>query len=217
MTQAPTERTRVHRHPERGEYDRATIDAILDEALICHVAWVDPDGGPRMLPTIHAMVGDTIYLHGSRGARAWKAVRDGVELCLAATIVDELVLARSAFNHSMNYRSVIAYGRAQEVTDPDELLVAAKAITDHVAPGRGNDARMPTPEEYRQTLLLAMPLDEASAKVRTGPPKDDEEDLGLPVWAGLLPMVSSAGPPQPSPDLRGQLEVPPYVRNYRRP
>ena len=217
MTQAPTDRTTVHRHPERGDYDRATIDAILDEALICHVAWVDPEGGPRMLPTIHARVGDTVYLHGSRGARAWKALRDGAEICLAATIVDALVLARSAFNHSMNYRSVVAYGRAREVTDAEELLVAARAITDHVALGRGNDSRMPTPEEYRQTLLLAMPLDEASAKVRTGPPKDDEEDLGLPVWAGLLPLHAVAGEPEPSPDLRQGLAVPEYVRRYRRP
>jgi hypothetical protein len=217
MTQAPTERTTVHRHPERGDYDRATIDAILDEALICHVAWVDPDGGPRMLPTIHARVDDTVYLHGSRGARAWKAVAAGAEVCLAATIVDALVLARSAFNHSMNYRSVVAYGRAREVTDPDELLVAAEAITDHVAPGRGDDARMPTPDEFRQTLLLAMSLDEASAKIRTGPPKDDEEDLELPIWAGLLPLASSAGTPEAAPDLKEDLEVPPYIRQYRRP
>jgi nitroimidazol reductase NimA-like FMN-containing flavoprotein (pyridoxamine 5'-phosphate oxidase superfamily) len=217
MPEAPTERTKIHRHPERGDYDRGTIDAILDEALICHVAWVDPDGGPRMLPTIHARVGDTIYLHGSRGARAWKAVRDGAEVCVAATIVDALVLARSAFNHSMNYRSVVAYGRAREVTDPDELLVAAKAITDHVAPGRGDDSRMPTPEEFRQTLLLAMPLEEASAKVRDAPPIDDEDDLGLPVWAGLLPMITSAGTPEPAPDLREGLDVPSYLQRYHRP
>ena len=217
MTQAPTDRTTIHRHPERGDYDRGTIDAILDEALICHVAWVDADGGPRMLPTIHARVGDTLYLHGSRGARAWKAVRDGAEVCVAATIVDALVLARSAFNHSMNYRSVVAYGRAREVTDAEELLVAAKAITDHVAPGRGDDSRMPTPEEFRQTLLLAMPLDEASAKVRSGPPVDDEDDLALPVWAGLLPMTTSAGAPEPAPDLRSGLDAPSYLLSYRRP
>lgn len=217
MAEAPTERTRIHRHPERGDYDRATVDAILDEALICHVAWVGPDGDPRMLPTIHARVGDTVYLHGSRGARPWKALRDGVEVCLAATIVDGLVLARSAFSHSMNYRSVVVYGRGREVTDPEELLVAATAITDHVAPGRGADARMPTPEEFRQTLLLAVPLDEASAKVRTGPPKDDEGDLGLPVWAGVLPLTTVPGVPEPSPDLTGAREAPPYLLDYRRP
>lgn len=217
MAEAPTERTRIHRHPERGDYDRATVDEILDEALICHVAWVGPDGDPRMLPTIHARVGDTVYLHGSRGARPWKALRDGVEVCLAATIVDGLVLARSAFSHSMNYRSVVVYGRGREVTDPEELLVAATAITDHVAPGRAADARMPTPEEYRQTLLLAVPLDEASAKVRTGPPKDDEEDLGLPVWAGVLPLTTVPGAPEPSPDLTGAPEAPSYLIDYRRP
>src|ERR671914_2907934 len=157
MSQPPTERARVHRHPERGTYDRATIDAVLDEALICHVAWVGDDEAPRLLPTIHACVGDTVYLHGSRGARPWKALRDGAEVCLAATIVDGLVLARSAFNHSINYRSVVVFGRAREVTDPDELLLAARAITEHVAPGRSGDARMPTDDEFRQTLLLAVP------------------------------------------------------------
>jgi uncharacterized protein len=217
-TGAPTERTRVHRHPERGRHDRTTIDAILDEALICHVAWVDPEGGgPRALPTIHARVRDTLYLHGSRGARPWKALRDGAEVCVAATIVDGLVLARSAFNHSMNYRSVIVYGRAREVTDPDELLVASRAITDHVAPGRGDDARMPTDDEYRQTLLLAIPIDEASAKVRSGPPIDDEEDLDLPIWAGVLPLRSVADSPEPAPDLRQDLSTPTYLTGYRRP
>lgn len=215
--QAPTRRTQVRRHPERGDYDRQTIDAILDEALICHVAFIDEDGGPRCLPTIHARVGDTVYLHGSRAARAWEALRAGAEVCLVATIVDGLVLARSAFNHSMNYRSVVVYGAAREVTDPEELHTAARAITSHVAPGRDDEARMPTDEEYRQTLLLAVPLDEASAKVRTGPPKDDEPDLELPIWAGVLPFVTSPAAPEPAPDLRPGIEVPPSVIGYRRP
>ena len=215
--QAPTSRTQVHRHPERGDYGRETIDAILDEALICHVAFIDERGGPRCLPTIHARVGDTVYLHGSRAARAWKALRAGAEVCLVATIVDALVLARSAFNHSMNYRSVVVYGEAREVTDPEELHTAATAITSHVAPGRQDEARMPTAEEYRQTLLLAVPLSEASAKVRIGPPKDDDEDLDLPIWAGLLPFVTTAGAPEPAPDLRSGLAVPPSVTGYHRP
>jgi hypothetical protein len=215
--QAPTRRTQVRRHPERGDYDRETIDAILDEALICHVAFIDEDGGPRCLPTIHARVDDTVYLHGSRAARAWKALRAGAEVCIVATIVDALVLARSAFNHSMNYRSVVVYGAAREVTDPDELHRAATAITSHVAPGRELEARMPTDEEYRQTLLLAVPLDEASAKVRTGPPKDDEPDLDLPIWAGTLPFVTSTAAPEPSPDLHAGIDVPPSVAGYRRP
>ena len=215
--QAPTSRTQVHRHPERGDYGRETIDAILDEALICHVAFIDERGGPRCLPTIHVRVGDTVYLHGSRAARAWKALRAGAEVCLVATIVDALVLARSAFNHSMNYRSVVVYGEAREVTDPEELHTAATAITSHVAPGRQDEARMPTAEEYRQTLLLAVPLSEASAKVRIGPPKDDDEDLDLPIWAGLLPFVTTRGAPEPAPDLRSGLAVPPSVTGYHRP
>jgi nitroimidazol reductase NimA-like FMN-containing flavoprotein (pyridoxamine 5'-phosphate oxidase superfamily) len=214
---APTERTQVHRHPERGDYDRATIDAILDEALICHVAFNDGEGAPRCLPTIHARVGDTIYLHGSKAARAWKALRAGAEVCLVATILDGLVLARSAFNHSMNYRSVVVFGMATEVTDPDELRIAASAITSHVAPGRENEARMPTDEEYRQTLLLAVPLDEASAKVRTGPPKDDEADIELAIWAGVLPLDTQPGPPDPSPDLAPGIDVPASVTGYHRP
>ena len=214
---APTARTQVHRIPERGVYDRATIDRILDEALICHVAWVDADGGPRCLPTIHARVDDTIYVHGSRGARAWKALRDGAEVCVVATIVDGLVLARSFFESSMNYRSVVAYGNAREVTDLDELHLASRAIAAHVAPGREDEARMPTDEEYRQTLLLAVPLDEASAKVRTGGPKDKEEDLGSPIWAGVLPLVTAPGEPIPSPDLPSGLDVSPSVTGYHRP
>ena len=198
---APTKRTQVHRHPERGDYDRATIDQILDEALICHVAFNDGDGAPRCLPTIHARVGDTIYLHGSTAARAWKALRGGAEVCIVATIVDGLVMARSAFNHSMNYRSVVVFGTAREVTEEEELHTAAAAITSHVAPGREDEARMPTAAEYKQTLLLAVPLEEASAKVRTGPPKDDDDDIALPIWAGVLPLATNAGDPDPSPDL----------------
>ena len=215
MPEAPTARTQVHRLPERARYDRDTIDRILDEALICHVAWAD-GGRARVLPMIQARVGDTLYLHGSRAARAWKAVSGGAEVCVAATIVDGLVLAR-AFHHSMNYRSVILYGPAREVTDPDELLTAARAITRHVLPGREDEARMPAPDEFRQTILFAVPIEEASAKVRTGPPKDDEEDLTLPIWAGVLPLVTGPGAPEPSPDLLEGIDVPGYVTDARRP
>jgi nitroimidazol reductase NimA-like FMN-containing flavoprotein (pyridoxamine 5'-phosphate oxidase superfamily) len=217
MTRAPTERTRVHRLPERADYAPDRIHRILDEALICHVAWVDPEGGPRVLPTIHARVGDTLYVHGSTASRAWKALRDGAEVAVVATIVDALVLARSAFHHSMNYRSVVVFGRARHVTDPDEMHAVARAITSHVAPGREDEARMPTDEEYRQTLMLALPITEASAKIRTGPPKDDEADLGLDVWAGLLPISLVPGQPEPAPDLKGGVSVPDYVTGYRRP
>jgi uncharacterized protein len=217
MSEAPTARTKVHRLPERARYDRDTIDRILDEALICHVAWADPEGRARVLPTIQARIDDTLYLHGSRGARAWKAVAGGAEVCVAATIVDGLVLARSAFHHSMNYRSVVLYGRAREVTEPEELLTAAGAITRHVLPGREDEARMPTSDEFRQTILFAIPIEEASAKVRTGPPKDDDEDLVLPLWAGVLPLVTRPGVPEPSPDLLEGIEVPGYVVEARRP
>jgi nitroimidazol reductase NimA-like FMN-containing flavoprotein (pyridoxamine 5'-phosphate oxidase superfamily) len=217
MPDGPTARTQVHRLSERARYDRETIERILDEALICHVAWSDGDGRARVLPTIQARVGETLYLHGSRAARAWKAIAGGAEVCVAATIVDGLVLARSAFHHSMNYRSVVLYGRAREVTDPDELLDAARAITRHVLPGREDEARMPTPDEFKQTILFAITIDEASAKVRTGPPKDDEQDLALPLWAGVLPLVTRPGMPESSPDLLQGIEVPGYVGDARRP
>jgi nitroimidazol reductase NimA-like FMN-containing flavoprotein (pyridoxamine 5'-phosphate oxidase superfamily) len=212
----PSERAQVRRLPERGAYDRATIDAILDEALICHVAYVDDGGAPRVIPTIHTRIGDTLYLHGSRASRTLKALRDGAELCVAATIVDGLVLARSAFHHSMNYRSVVVYGRVREVTDRDELLSVARALADHVAPGRAAHARRPDDEELRQTLILAVTLDEASAKVRTGPPKDDDRDLSLPVWAGVLPIGVAPGTPIPDPNLDPSITPPTYVTEYRR-
>jgi nitroimidazol reductase NimA-like FMN-containing flavoprotein (pyridoxamine 5'-phosphate oxidase superfamily) len=160
---------------------------------------------------------DTVYVHGSRGARPWKAFRDGAEVCIVATIVDGLVLARSFFESSMNYRSVVVYGKAREVTDEEELHVASRAIASHVAPGREDEARMPTDDEYRQTLLLAVPLDEASAKVRTGGPKDKEEDLELPIWAGVLPLITAPGEPVAAPDLPPDLDVPGSVTGYHRP
>lgn len=198
-------------------YDRARIHGILDEAMICHVAWVDPDDGPRVLPTIHARIDDTLYVHGSRAGHPWRTLRDGAAICIAATIVDGLVLARSAFSHSMNYRSVVVYGHAREVTDPEESDRVARAITSHVAPGREEDARMPTEGEYRQTLLLAIPLDEASAKVRSGPPIDGQDDLLLPIWAGVLPLGLAPGTPEPAPDLADGLITPGYLTGYRRP
>jgi nitroimidazol reductase NimA-like FMN-containing flavoprotein (pyridoxamine 5'-phosphate oxidase superfamily) len=217
MAEAPSERTRVHRHPERGDYDRDTIERILDEALICHVAWVDAAGRARVLPTIQARVGKTLYLHGSRAARAWRAVAGGAEVCVVATIVDGLVLARSAFSHSMNYRSVVLYGTGHEVSDPDELLVAAAAITRHVLPGREGEARMPSPEEFAQTIVFAVPIEEASAKIRTGPPKDEPDDLGLPIWAGVLPLRMVAGVPEAAPDLTDDRPPPGYVIEPARP
>jgi len=193
------------------------VRAIVDEALIVHVAWVDDDGSPRQIPTLHARVGDTLYVHGSRASRTMRALRGGAEMCITATIVDGLVLARSLFHHSMNYRSVVIYGHAREVTDREEFDAMARALADHVAPGRGADARLPNEDEFRQTMILAIPIDEASAKIRTGPPQDDDDDLGLPVWAGILPLRLATGEPESDPALTDGIETPTYVTDYRRP
>jgi nitroimidazol reductase NimA-like FMN-containing flavoprotein (pyridoxamine 5'-phosphate oxidase superfamily) len=193
------------------------VRAILDEALIVHLAWVDDAGSPRQIPTLHARVGDTLYVHGSRASQTMRALRDGTEVCVTATIVDGLVLARSLFHHSMNYRSVVLYGRAREVTDREEFDAMARALADHVAPGRGEDARLPNDDEFRQTTILAIPIAETSAKVRTGPPQDDDADLDLAVWAGTLPLGLTAGEPEPDPTLAPGIEVPRYLADYHRP
>ena len=212
----PSERTRVKRHPERGAYDRATTDAILDEALFCHVGYV-ADGHPRVIPTIHVRVGDTLYVHGSNASRTLRTIKDGEEVCIVTTLLDGLVLARSAFMHSMNYRSVVVYGRAREVSEREEKWMAQKALVDHVCAGRSDQVRMPTEDELRQTTILAVPLEEASAKLRTGPPKDDEADYDLPIWAGVLPISAVPQTPQDDPRLGHGLEPPPNVTGYRRP
>jgi uncharacterized protein len=217
MSERPqSDRTRVRRLPERGRYDRETIHEILDEALICHLAWVTDGGEPRVIPTIHARVDDTLYLHGSNASRALKSVRGGREVCVEVTLLDGLVLARSAFHHSMNYRSVVVYGRARPVTELTEKEIAQRAIVDHVARGRSEDARMPNRSELDQTTFVAVPIDEASAKVRTGPPMDDEEDLALAVWAGVLPLRLVPGDAVPAPDLPSGLAPPDDVTDYRR-
>ena len=175
------------------------------------------DGGPRVIPTIHVRAGDTLYVHGSTASRTLRSALDGVEACVAVTIIDGLVLARSAFNHSMNYRSVIVYGRMREVTDPEEKWGAQRALVDHVVPGRADDVRDPNQQELRQTRILALELTEASAKVRTGPPIDDDDDLELPIWAGELPLRTVAGEPLADPGLVDGPAVPANVRDYRRP
>jgi nitroimidazol reductase NimA-like FMN-containing flavoprotein (pyridoxamine 5'-phosphate oxidase superfamily) len=214
-TDAPSERTKVHRLPERGVYDREVIDAILDEALICHVGYID-DGHPSVIPTIHARVGDTLYIHGSNASRTLRAARSAPEICVEVTLIDGLVLARSAFHHSMNYRSVVVYGRARPVTDEQEKFAAQKALVDHVVHGRSDDARMPNDRELNQTTILAIGLDEASAKVRTGPPKDEPEDYELTMWAGVVPLRIEPGAPDPDPRLPAGVEPPPYATDYRR-
>lgn len=216
MVDAPSERTRVHRLPERGAYDRGSIDPILDEALICHVAWVTAEGEPRVIPTIHARDGDTLYIHGSQASRTLRAIRAGGQVCVEATILDGLVLARSTFNHSMNYRSVVVFGTPREVTDHEEMDRAQRILVEHVVPGRTADARMPNDEELKQTAIFALSLDEASAKIRTGGPHDPEEDLALPIWAGVLPLHLTPGEPEPDDRLAPGIQIPGYVTGYRR-
>jgi nitroimidazol reductase NimA-like FMN-containing flavoprotein (pyridoxamine 5'-phosphate oxidase superfamily) len=208
-------RTGLGRHPERAREEQAVIDAIIDEALICHVGFV-VDGYPAVIPTIHARSGTTLYLHGSPASRMLQAV-PGAEVCVTITLLDGIVMARSAFNHSMNYRSVVIYGRPRVVTDPEEKMIAFKAITEHVAEGRWADARHPTPSELTATTVIALALDEASAKVRSGPPIDERADLELDVWAGVVPMRMEAGEPQPDALLSPGIATPDYAREYRRP
>jgi nitroimidazol reductase NimA-like FMN-containing flavoprotein (pyridoxamine 5'-phosphate oxidase superfamily) len=204
---APTPRTSLRRHPERGHHDRFTIDAILDEAPFCHLGFV-VDGQPFVVPTIHARAGDALFIHGSTASRMIRALSGGVPICVTATILDGLVLARSVFNHSMNYRSVMVLGRAREVIGRDQKVAAMEAVVEHVLRGRWQEARHPTAKELRATSILELPLAEASAKVRTGPPKDDDEDLALPVWAGEVPIRLARLAPRPDPRLATDLLPP---------
>ncbi len=214
-TRPPTDRVRVKRLPKRGHYDRSIVDAILDEALVCHVGFV-ADGQPHVVPTIHARDGDRLYVHGSAASRTLRALGDGVPVCVTATIVDGLVLARSAFHHSMNYRSVMVLGTAVEVTHPAQKLAGLRAVAEHVAPGRWDEIRPPSRQELRQTSLLRLGLDEASAKVRSGPPIDDEDDLSLAVWAGELPIRSVTLPAVPDPLLAPGIPPPAWLARYDR-
>lgn len=210
-----TGRTRVRRKPKRGSHDRELVHGILDEALTCHVAFVQ-DGHPFAIPTIHARVGDVLYLHGSRGSRMLTALRDGAPCCVTATLVDELVLTRSAMHHSLNYRSAMVLGTAARVEDAEEKRSALAAVVDHIAQGRSGEVRGPNAKELRGTELLRMEIEEASAKVREGPGDDDEEDLALPYWAGRLPLVTGPGEPIPSEDLSGNTPVPEHVLRWSR-
>jgi uncharacterized protein len=203
----------VKRHPERGAYDRATIDAILDEALICHVGFL-VDGQPFVIPTIHARDGDVLYIHGSPGSRMLRNAKEGVDVCVTVTLLDGVVLARSVYNHSMNYRSVVVLGRAYEVTGREEKLRAMERVVEHVVPGRWEDARQPNERELKGTTILAVSLEEASAKIRSGPPSDDEDDLSLAVWAGVIPLeLTSAAPIS---DNGAEGPPPGYASDYRR-
>lgn len=211
----PTERTQVRRLPKRAVYDRDAVYRILDEGLVCHVGFV-ADGRPVVIPTGYARKDDTLYLHGSAASRMLRSLAHGAEVCVTVTLLDGLVLARSAFHHSMNYRSVVIFGTASVVEEQAAKLEGLRAFTEHIAPGRWQDVRPPTEPELKATTVLAIPLGEVSAKVRTGPPLDDEQDYDLPVWAGVLPLKLRAEEPVADSRLKPDVAVPNYVRLYRR-
>ena len=207
----PTERTKVRRLADRGRYDRETIDSILDAGLVCHLGFA-VEGRPWVMPTTYARVGDVLYVHGATANFALRTLSEGAEACVTVTLLDGLVLARSAFHHSMNYRSVMVFGTAEKVEDEQEKHDALAAIVEHLVPGRSADTRMPSPQELRKTLVVRLALDECSAKVRTGGPLDDEEDMANGHWAGVLPLVLQPGPPQPD----GGGETPDYLTDWER-
>jgi uncharacterized protein len=203
-------RTKLRRLPKRGAHDRETIDGILDEAMVCHLGFVH-DGRPAVIPTLHARVGDEVLVHGSAASRALRALAGGIEVCLTVTLIDGLVLARSAFHHSVNYRSVVLYGTARPLTGTEELETALEAFTEKLVPGRWADVRRPTRKELKGTSALALPIEEGSAKIRTGPPIDDEEDYALGMWAGVVPMRTEVLAPEPDERLPEGIEPPPYL------
>jgi nitroimidazol reductase NimA-like FMN-containing flavoprotein (pyridoxamine 5'-phosphate oxidase superfamily) len=196
----PTPRTTVRRLPQRGVYDKAEVYAILDEGFICHVGFAI-DGQPYVIPTGYARLGDEIFLHGSAASRMLRAIGDGIDVCVTVTLVDGFVLSRSAFHHSINYRSVVMLGRARVLADPAEKTVAMRCFTNHILPGRWDEVRQPSDQELKATLVLALPLEEVSAKVRKGPPVEDEGDIPRPTWAGVVPLSGQLGEPIPMDDL----------------
>jgi nitroimidazol reductase NimA-like FMN-containing flavoprotein (pyridoxamine 5'-phosphate oxidase superfamily) len=208
-----SDRTRVKREPERGAYDRGQIDAILDAGLVCHLGFIH-DEHPFVIPTLYGRVGDEVYVHGSSASRMLRTLKGGVDACLTVTLVDGLVLARSIFNHSINYRSVVVLGNAIEVNDPDEKRRALEVFSDRILPGRWSEVRPPTELELRATSILRMPPDEASAKLRVGPPKDEEADYELQVWAGVIPLTLVAGEPVADPRLSVDMPQPAIPARY---
>ena len=210
-----TERTRIRRMPKRASYDVAVVEAILAEGLYCHVGF-SVDGQPYVIPTIYARIEDHLYLHGSAASRMLGAIGGRMPVCVTVTLLDGLVLARSGFHHSMNYRSVVVLGQATEVTDPDEKMAALKAIVDHVMVGRWEDVREPSAQELKATSVIRVPLEEVSAKIRTGPPVDDEEDYQLDCWAGELPLRLVPQQLVADPQLRAGIALPAYAKNYKR-
>jgi len=209
----PTEKTRVVREPQRGVYDRATVYGILDEALVCNVGFA-VEGQPYVIPTMHARIGDAIYFHGSAASRMLRNLSEGAAVCITVSLVDGLVLARSVFSHSMNYRSVVALGKATLVDDPAEKLEALRAFTEKILPGRWSEARGPNEKEMKATSILRLPLSEVSAKVRTGGPEDDAEDYALKIWAGVIPMHLAAEAPERDGRCDPEIPLPGYLAKY---
>jgi len=214
-TTPPTERTRVVRESHRGAYDRETIYKILDEGFVCHVGF-SVDGQPYVIPTLFARIGDAIYFHGSAASRTLGNVSDGIPVCVTVTLTDGFVLARSVFNHSMNYRSVVALGKATLVDAPEEKFEALHAFTEKILPGRWNDARQPNEKELKATSILRLPLVEVSAKIRVGPPEDDAGDYALPVWAGVIPLSLTPGAPIRDEKCDPSIPTPAYAAHYKR-
>ena len=216
MTQlAQTPRTTLKRLPKRGSHERDTINQILDEGFICHVGFAI-DGQPFVIPTGYARVEDRLIIHGSQASRMLRALKDGIEMCVTVTIIDGLVLARSAFHHSMNYRSVVIFGHASLIEEREARLAALFALSEHIIPGRWAEVRGPSESELQQTTVLSLPIEEASAKIRTGPPLDDEEDYTLPMWAGVIPLKMVANKPVADPRLPEKSPIPDYAARYSR-
>jgi nitroimidazol reductase NimA-like FMN-containing flavoprotein (pyridoxamine 5'-phosphate oxidase superfamily) len=216
MNQIPqTPRTTLKRLPKRGSHERETINQILDEGFICHVGFAS-EGQPFVIPTGYARLGDNLIIHGSQASRMLRALKTGLDVCVTVTLIDGLVLARSAFHHSMNYRSVVIFGRASLIEEREAKLAALFALSEQMIPGRWKEVREPTEAELQQTTVLSLPIDEASAKIRTGPPLDDEADYAMNVWAGVLPMQLTTVAPIADPRLPANIKVPDYVGSYRR-
>ena len=210
-----TVRTKLKRLPNRGVFERSAVYRILDEGFICHVGFV-VDGNPVVIPTGYARAGDQLLIHGSQASRMLRTLKEGFPACVTVTLVDGLVLARSAFHHSINYRSVVIFGTCSVIVDPVKKNEALRLLSEHIIAGRWDEVRPPTDAELSATTVLSLPLLEASAKVRTGPPIDDEEDYSLNVWAGVIPLTMEAGPPVPDQRLPAGVVVPDSARHYRR-
>jgi len=216
MNELPrTRRTTLKRLPQRGSFERQQINEILDEGFICHVGFV-VNGEPVVIPTGYARAGDELVIHGSQASRMLRQLGQGIDVCVTVTLIDGLVLARSAFHHSMNYRSVVVFGRARVIEGREEKMSALTALSEHMIPGRWDEVRAPNDRELQLTTVLSIRLTEASAKVRTGPPVDDEEDYDLPVWAGVIPLQMSANEPIADSRLGANIPVPGYAIDYRR-